>query len=178
MTTFKSMPNSSANQQFLQNVQSYAKTNNVNQVSLVKQLEGRLLIAFQNAYNQKGVTFQSVKMDQKNGDLIVNVNENGTLQSYINPRTGLPSRGKWLPFGGWSQDDSKKNSKGEPIDENGLTKGEYDKNEESLADFGWCKIITGKSWSEWWADDEGEKDWEDLSYLEKIDFLNNDLLNP
>ena len=65
MSTFKSMPNSSANQQFLQNIQNYSKTNRVNQEGLVKYLENRILGILQNAYDLKGVTFQEILGDRQ-----------------------------------------------------------------------------------------------------------------
>jgi len=146
MTNFKSMPNSSANQKFLQNVQSFSKANKVNQEGLVKYLEKQILNALQYANSEEDVKFQSVQMDQRNGDLIVNVSEKGKLQKYINPSTGKPSKGKWMPFGDWKQNNGDVNEDGEPVDENGMTKKEYDNNEKSLADFGWGDIIGGWLW--------------------------------
>jgi len=173
MTNFKSMPNSSANQKFLQNVQSFSKANKVNQEGLVKYLEKQILNALQYANSAEDVKIQSVQMDQRNGDLIVNVSEKGKLQKYINPGTGKPSKGKWMPFGDWKQNNGDVNEDGEPVDENGMTKKEYDNNEKSLADFGWDDILFGKSWGvifwgepkPWTPNDEAIKELKDKQFL-------------
>jgi hypothetical protein len=86
-----------------------------------------------------------------------------------------------MPFGAWEQHNGDVNKKNEPVDENGMTKGEYEKNEESLEDYGWDDILFGKSWSDigdswseffWGKPNEGE------GYFERIDHLNDQLQNP
>jgi len=144
MTTFRSMPNSFANHQFLLNIQTYSKVNRVNQVGLVSYLEQRILDVLQNSYDFDGVTFHSLQIEQRSGDLILNVMEDGKLQRYINPSNELPFRGLVMHSGDWGQHEDDVNAKGEPIDENGMTKDQYAKNEEDLTDFGWEDIIWGK----------------------------------
>jgi hypothetical protein len=174
MGAFKSMPNSSENQKFLQNFQDFRKETKVNSTVLLRYLEDRILSILQNSYNLQGVAFKSIRIDQGNGDLVINVNENGTVHRYVNPNTGLPTNGGWLPYIDWEQNENDINDKGEPVDEHGMTRSEYDKSEENLMNFGWDEILFSKSWAEWFW---GKSEQDEQNYLDKIKKLDDELGN-
>lgn len=133
MTTFKSMPTSAANQNLLENIAKVSKVNNINQKNVLKHFEKSLKTTMQSVFNLKEVTFESLQIDPKNGDLNVQIREKGKLTTHRNPQTGRIVPGKWLPFA-WEQDGDKVNEKGEPVDENGLTEKEAAACELSLWD--------------------------------------------
>ena len=174
MASFNSMPNSSDNQRFLQNIRKYIKENEVNTTAFLRYLEDRILSILQNSYNLPDVEFKSLRIDLSNGDLILNVGEKGIVNRYINPITGMPTKGSWLPFIDWEQNEEDSNIKGEPIDEYGLTKDEHDKNEDNLMNFGWDEILFSKSWAEWFW---GKSEEDEQNFLNRIKHLDEDLDN-
>ena len=169
MEAFKSSPNSSENQRFLKNVLDFTKANNINTTSLLRYLEDRILSILQHSYDLPGVVFKSMRIDQGNGYMVIAVKENGTIFRYFNPNTGLPTNGGWLPYIDWEQNENDVNEMGEPVDEYGITKSEYTKNEENLMNFGWDDILFGRSWAEWFWDETGEKEQDYYDQIENVE---------
>ncbi len=142
MATFESMPTSVVNQDLLDNIAKVSKENNINPKSIMKFAE---LTFMHNLNNIKEIDVKSVQIEPRSGDLIVEVNETNKLTTYRNPQTGQITPGSWLPLAGWKQNNGDVDENGEPVDENGLTKEEWEACQVTEDEFGWCEIIFGRS---------------------------------